>query len=76
MQGKETLTICSSGWMSTIKGYGRTKVEAIIKKKTMDLHDKAEMENQEAAAAQMKALQDYNIMLGILEDPAETEEDE
>ena len=51
-------------------------MEAIIKKKTMDLHDKAEMENQEAAAAQMKALQDYNVMLGILEDPAETEEGE
>lgn len=51
-------------------------MEAIIKKKTMDLHDKAEMENQEAAAARMKGLQDYNIMLGILEDPAETEEDE
>lgn len=29
-----------------------------------------------AMAAEVKAVQDYNIMMGVLEDPAEDEEDE
>ena len=36
----------------------------------------AEQEYAEALAAKSKAVQDYNIMMGNLEDPEEEEEDE
>ncbi len=51
-------------------------MKTIIKKETMNLRDRAEQENMEARAAQMKALQDYNVMMGNLEDPEEAEEEE
>lgn len=51
-------------------------MKTIIKKETMNLRDRAEQENMEVRAAQMKALQDYNVMMGNLEDPEEAEEEE
>ncbi len=36
----------------------------------------AEQEYAEATAARAKAVQDYNIMMGILEDPSEEDEEE
>ena len=48
-----------------------------IGKLSMPLNEMAELEYAKALAAQHKAVQDYNIMMGILEDPmAEDEEGE
>lgn len=50
-------------------------METVIRKETMNLRDRADQENMEARDAQMQALQDYNIMMGNLEDPEEAEEE-
>lgn len=47
-----------------------------IEKNKMPLDKLAEQEYAEAQAAEIKAVQDYNIMMGILEDPSEEEEAE
>lgn len=46
---------------------------ALIKRNHMDLKEKAELENTEAMTLQQKAMLDYNIMLGNLDDPTEEE---
>lgn len=45
-------------------------------KLAMTLQQQAEQEYAEALAAKSKAVQDYNIMMGNLEDPEEEEEEE
>ena len=63
--------------MSFINLYGRkTTMETVIRKETMNLRDRADQENMGARATQMQALQDYNIMMGNLEDPEEAEEED
>lgn len=47
-----------------------------IEKLAITPEQQAEQENAEALAAKNKAVQDYNIMLGNLEDPEEEEEEE
>ncbi len=42
----------------------------------MPLNKQAEQEYADAQAAQTKAVQDYNIMMGNLEDPSEDDEEE
>ena len=46
----------------------------IIEKLSMTPQQQAEKENAEALAASTKAVQDYNMMMGNLEDPSEEEE--
>lgn len=45
-----------------------------IEKLMMTPEQQAEKENAEALAAKQKAMQDYNIMIGNLEDPEAEEE--
>ena len=47
-----------------------------IEKLSMTPQQQAEKENAEAHAANTKAVQDYNIMMGNLEDPSEGDEEE
>ena len=47
-----------------------------INKLHMTVEEQAEQELAEAQAARAQAVQDYNIMMGNLEDPAEDEEEE
>ena len=47
-----------------------------IERNAMPLDVQAEQEYADAQAVQTKAVQDYNIMMGNLEDPAEGEEAE
>lgn len=46
----------------------------LVKKNTMNLYDKAMYENEVAKAEHVRAVQDYNIMMGLLEDPGDDEE--
>lgn len=46
----------------------------IIEKLSMTPQQQAEQEYAEALSAKNKAVQDYNIMMGNLEDPSEEEE--
>lgn len=48
---------------------------ALIERIKISLKDKAALENAQAAEMQMKAIFDYNIMMGNIEDP-DAEEDE
>ena len=48
----------------------------IVKKLGISLEEQAGMELANSIAAQMKATQDYNIMMGNLEDPSEEEGEE
>lgn len=43
---------------------------------TGSLRERHEAENARAAAEELKAMVDYNIMMGNLEDPKEEEEEE
>ena len=45
-----------------------------IEKLAMTPEQQAEQEYAESQAARAQAVQDYNIMMGILEDPEEEEE--
>ena len=47
----------------------------LVRKETMNLNDRALYENEAAKSEHMRAVQDYNIMMGNLEDPEETEEE-
>ena len=47
-----------------------------VEKNAIPLDKMAEQEYAEAVTAQTKSVQDYNIMMGNLEDPSEGEEDE
>lgn len=47
-----------------------------VEKNAMPLDKQAEQEYADAQAVQTKAVQDYNIMMGNLEDPSEGEEEE
>ena len=47
-----------------------------INKLSMPLEQQAEQEYAQAVAAYNKAVQDYNIMMGNLEDPSDEEEEE
>ncbi len=47
-----------------------------IEKLSMTPQQQAEKENAEALTANTKAVQDYNIMMGNLEDPSEGDEEE
>ena len=47
-----------------------------INKLSMTLEQQAEQEYAQAVAARNKAVQDYNIMMGNLEDPSDDEEEE
>ena len=60
--------------MNTIRAYGRRQLMR-IEKLGISLEQQAEQENAEALAAKNKAVQDYNIMMGNLEDPEEEEEE-
>ena len=42
----------------------------------MDLHDKAILENTIAENERLKAMVDYNVMMGNIEDPEEEEDEE
>ena len=46
-----------------------------IEKNAIPINKQAEIEYAESLAAQHKAVQDYNIMMGNLEDPSEDEEE-
>ena len=45
-------------------------------KRTKSPYERAMEENERASVEEMKAVQDYNIMMGNLEDPAEEEEED
>lgn len=45
-----------------------------VNKLAITLEQQAEQEHAQAIAAHNKAVQDYNIMMGNLEDPSEEEE--
>jgi len=47
-----------------------------INKLSIPLEQQAEQEYAQAVAAHNKAVQDYNIMMGNLEDPSDEEEEE
>jgi hypothetical protein len=47
-----------------------------INKLSIPLEQQAEQEYAQAVAAHNKAVQDYNIMMGNLEDPSEEDEGE
>ena len=66
-----------SGWMLSTKAYGGMTMGVLVRNK-MDLADKAVLENTIAENARLKAMLDYNIMMGNIEDPDEEgdEEDE
>ena len=49
---------------------------ALITRNKMDLKDKAVLENTVAENERLKAMLDYNIMMGNIEDPDAEEEDE
>lgn len=51
--------------------------EIEVRRLTGTIYERHQYENLLAQAAEMKAVQDYNLMMGNLEDPAEDgEEDE
>ena len=45
-------------------------------KRTKSPYERAIEENEMAKLEEVKAVQDYNIMMGILEDPSEEEEED
>ncbi len=47
---------------------------AVLTRNKMDLHDKAVLENTIAENERLKAMVDYNIMMGNIEDPEEEED--
>lgn len=47
-----------------------------VEQNSMPVERQAEQEYAEALAAQAKAVQDYNVMMGNIEDPSEGEEEE
>lgn len=47
-----------------------------INKLGISIEEQAESEMAQATAAHNKAVQDYNIMMGVLEDPSEEDEDD
>lgn len=47
---------------------------ANVQSKTMSPYERAMTDMAKAAAAHVKAVTDYNIMMGVLDDPAEEEE--
>ena len=49
---------------------------AKLRPRTESPYEKKMKENAIAEAAQTKAIQDYNIMMGSLEDPSEGDEEE
>lgn len=49
---------------------------ALLTRNKMDLHDKAVLENTIAENDRLKAMLDYNIMMGNIEDPEEEEDEE
>lgn len=49
---------------------------ALVERNKMDLSDKAALENAVAAEERMRAIFDYNVMMGHIEDPNEVTEDE
>lgn len=49
---------------------------ALVMRNRMDLQDKAALENAQAAELRMKAIFDYNVMMGNLEDPDEEDEED
>lgn len=48
----------------------------VLTRNKMDLHDKAVLENTIAENDRLKAMLDYNIMMGNIEDPEEEEGEE
>jgi hypothetical protein len=46
---------------------------SVLTRNKMDLHDKAILENTIAENDRLKAMVDYNIMMGNIEDPEEEE---
>ena len=75
MRQRAILSNCFSGWMLSTKAYGGM---TMLVRNKMDLADKAVLENTIAENARLKAMLDYNIMMGNIEDPDEEgdEEDE
>lgn len=47
---------------------------SVLTRNKMDLHDKAILENTIAENERLKAMVDYNIMMGNIEDPEEEED--
>lgn len=75
MRQKAILLNCFSGWMLSTKTYGGMTMRVLVRNK-MDLADKAVLENTIVENARLKAMLDYNIMMGNIEDPDEEEGDE
>lgn len=48
----------------------------LLTRNKMDLHDKAVLENTIAENERLKAMLDYNVMMGNIEDPEEEDEDD
>ena len=48
----------------------------VLTRNKMDLHDKAVLENTIAENDRLKAMIDYNVMMGNIEDPEEEEGEE
>ena len=48
----------------------------LIQKLHVSVEEQAEIENANAQAAKAQAVQDYNIMMGNLEDPSDEQEGE
>lgn len=55
--------------------YGKEVKPMLVRKETMNLNDRALYENEVAKSEHMRAVQDYNIMMGLLEDPAEDDDE-
>lgn len=49
---------------------------SVLTRNKMDLHDKAILENTIAENERLKAMVDYNVMMGNIEDPEEEEDEE
>lgn len=49
---------------------------AKMQRRTLSPYERAVEDNAKAAAAHVRAVTDYNVMMGVLEDPAEDEEEE
>lgn len=73
MPAKVTATNYFSAWMIIIRICGR-RITMIVVQNTTPLDKQAEQEHAAAVTEDIKAVQEYNIMMGVLEDPMTEEE--
>ena len=59
-----------------MKIYGKENDMVTIEENALPLEKQAEAEKTASRAARSKAVEDYNIMMGNLEDPSEEEDEE